>query len=120
MRLENVFLNARPIAESLARSTNAEFHDLVLQQPQGPACASLGRFGAGQGDQLGFLLTIENSRYRWRREARAPDRKDQRLCGTHLSGLLYRGDFLPGARHLTLAITLNNGPKCLTSASATP
>src|SRR5216110_3808484 len=39
---------------------NAEFYDLVLQQPQGPACASLGRLGTGQGNQLGLLLAVKN------------------------------------------------------------
>ena len=37
---------------------NAEFHDLVLQQPQGPARTSLRRFGTSQGNQFGFLLAI--------------------------------------------------------------
>src|ERR1700756_597139 len=39
---------------------NAEFYDLVLQQPQAPACASLGRLGTGQGNQLGLLLAVKN------------------------------------------------------------
>src|SRR5438876_4107080 len=39
---------------------NAEFYDLVLQQPQGPACASFGRLGTGQGNQLGLLLAVKN------------------------------------------------------------
>jgi hypothetical protein len=46
---------------------DVEFHDLVLQQPQGPARASLGRFGTSQGNQLGFLLAVENPRNRRRR-----------------------------------------------------
>jgi hypothetical protein len=37
---------------------NAEFHDLVLQQPQGPARTSLRRFGTSQGNQFGFVLAI--------------------------------------------------------------
>src|SRR5437763_12015069 len=32
----------------------------VLQQPQGPACASLGRLGTGQGNQLGLPLAVKN------------------------------------------------------------
>src|SRR5947207_8156434 len=51
MGLKNVFLSARPIVLSLARSTMPSSDDLVLQQPQGPACASLGRLGTGQGNQ---------------------------------------------------------------------
>src|SRR5262249_28123424 len=48
---------------------NAEFYHLALQQPQGPACASLGRLGTGQGNQLGLLLAVKNpsnSRHRAR------------------------------------------------------
>src|SRR5712672_1977041 len=44
-----------------------EFHNLFLQQPQGPACASLGRFGTSQGNQFSFLLAVKNPRNRWRR-----------------------------------------------------
>src|SRR3984893_14849690 len=43
---------------------NVEFHDLVLQQPQGPTRASLRGFGARQCDQSSFLLTVKNSRHR--------------------------------------------------------
>ena len=39
---------------------NAEFYHLVLQQPQGPACASFGRLGTGQGNQLGLPLAVKN------------------------------------------------------------
>src|ERR1700674_3813766 len=40
---------------------DVELHDLVLQQPQAPARASLGRLGTS-GNQFGFLLAIENPR----------------------------------------------------------
>ena len=40
---------------------NAEFYHLALQQPQGPACASLGRLGTGQGNQLGLFLAVKKS-----------------------------------------------------------
>jgi hypothetical protein len=50
MRLETIFLSVRPIVESL---DDAKFHHLVLQQPQGPAGASLGQLGAGQGVNAG-------------------------------------------------------------------
>src|SRR5882757_1993485 len=43
---------------------DVEFHDFVFQQPQGPARASLGRLGTSQGNQFGFLLAVENPRYR--------------------------------------------------------
>jgi hypothetical protein len=43
---------------------DGEFDDLVLQQAQAPACASLRRLGTGQRNQLGFLLAIENAGYR--------------------------------------------------------
>ncbi|HVS86946.1 MAG TPA: hypothetical protein VHF01_01855 [Candidatus Acidoferrum sp.] len=33
-------------------------HDLVLQQPQCPACTALGGLGTSQSDQLGFLLAV--------------------------------------------------------------
>src|ERR1700690_570962 len=46
---------------------NVEFHDLFLQQPQGPAWASLGRLGTSQGNQFGFFLTVENPCNRRRR-----------------------------------------------------
>src|SRR6267142_6695717 len=39
---------------------NLQFHDLFLQQPQGPARASLGRLGTSQGNQFGFLLAVKN------------------------------------------------------------
>jgi hypothetical protein len=42
---------------------HAKFNDLVFQQPQGPALASLWRLGAGQGDQLGLLLAAEYVRH---------------------------------------------------------
>jgi hypothetical protein len=41
-RFEMVFLSVRPIVESLALD-ETEFHNLVLQKPQGPTPASLGR-----------------------------------------------------------------------------
>src|SRR5271157_5483402 len=40
---------------------DVRFYELVLQQPQCPARASLRRLGTSQGNQLGFLLAIENS-----------------------------------------------------------
>src|SRR6267378_2119175 len=43
---------------------NLQFHDLFLQQPQGPARASLGRFGTSQRNQFGFLLAVKNPRNR--------------------------------------------------------
>src|SRR5882672_11129320 len=61
-----------------------EFHDLFLQQPQGPACASLGRFGASQGNQLGFLLAIKNPCNR----RRCPLLAAQHSLETFLSQLL--------------------------------
>src|SRR5467141_72153 len=39
---------------------NPQFHDLFLQQPQGPTRASLGRLGTSQGNQFGFLLAVKN------------------------------------------------------------
>src|SRR5256712_7536991 len=60
MGLKSFFARApdRAVAGTI---DNAEFYDLVLQQPQGPACASLGRLGTGQGNQLGLLLAVKNS-----------------------------------------------------------
>src|SRR5436189_6386660 len=48
MGLKSFFARApdRAVAGTI---DNAEFYDLVLQQPQGPACASIGRLGTGQG-----------------------------------------------------------------------
>jgi hypothetical protein len=37
-----------------------EFHNLFLQQPQGPARASLGRLGTSQRDQFCFFLSVKN------------------------------------------------------------
>jgi hypothetical protein len=39
---------------------NLQFHDLFLQQPQGPARASLGRFGTSQRNQFGLFLAVKN------------------------------------------------------------
>src|SRR5271157_4004381 len=41
-----------------------ELHDLVFQQPQGPARASLRRFRTSQGNQFGLLLAVKNPRNR--------------------------------------------------------
>jgi hypothetical protein len=41
-----------------------QFHDLFLQQPQGPARAPLGRLGTSQRDQFCFFLAVENPRNR--------------------------------------------------------
>src|SRR2546425_13313469 len=51
MGLKSFFARApdRAVAGTI---DNAEFYDLVLQQPQGPACASFGRLGTGQGNHL--------------------------------------------------------------------
>src|SRR5487761_2472 len=46
---------------------DCEFHDFVLQHPQGPARSSLGRRGTSQRDQFGFLLAIKNPSNRRRR-----------------------------------------------------
>ena len=46
---------------------NVEFHNLFLQQPQGPARPAFGRLRASQGNQLGFLLAVEDPRNRRRR-----------------------------------------------------
>src|SRR5262249_6505283 len=57
---EECFFERAPDRAVAGTIDNAEFYDLVLQQPQGPACASLGRLGTGQGDQLGLLLAVKN------------------------------------------------------------
>src|SRR5262249_20182013 len=56
----NTFFERAPDRAVAGTIDNAEFYHLVLQQPQGPACASLGRLGTGQGDQLGLLLAVKN------------------------------------------------------------
>jgi hypothetical protein len=60
MRLETVFLSVRPIVESLARSTMPSSTTLLSSRRKRPAGAPLRRLGARQGDQLGFLLAVEN------------------------------------------------------------
>jgi len=45
---------------------NAQLDHLVLQLPQGPAGTAIGRRGAGERDQLGFRLTVENPKNRRR------------------------------------------------------
>ena len=57
---EGCFFERAPDRAVAGAIDDAEFHDLVLQQPQGPACASLGWLGTGQGNQLGLLLAVEN------------------------------------------------------------
>src|SRR2546425_12866796 len=57
---EECFFERAPDRAVAGTIDNAEFYDLVLQQPQGPACASLGRLGTGQGNQLGLLLAVKN------------------------------------------------------------
>ncbi len=42
-----------------------QFHDLVLQQTKRPFRVSRRRFGAGERDQPGLFLTIEDPRDRW-------------------------------------------------------
>ena len=59
MRLETVFSSCARSLTCCALD-NVEFHDLALQQAQRPVGAPLRRFGARQGDQLGFLLAVEN------------------------------------------------------------
>src|SRR5262249_32384213 len=57
---EECFFERAPDRAVAGTIDNAEFYDLVLQQPQGPACSSLGRLGTGQGNQLGLLLAVKN------------------------------------------------------------
>src|SRR5262245_26707299 len=59
-RAEECFFERAPDRAVAGTIDNAEFYDLVLQQPQGPACASFGRLGTGQGNQLGLLLAVKN------------------------------------------------------------
>jgi hypothetical protein len=67
MRLENVFFESPPNRAVTGAIDDVQFHDLVLQQPQCPACAALRRLGTSQGNQLGFLLAVENPGNGWRR-----------------------------------------------------
>src|SRR6202140_5093249 len=60
----SVFFLKRARSSVTGAVDDVEFHNLVLQQPQAPACASLRRFGAGQCNQFSFLLTIKNRGYR--------------------------------------------------------
>src|SRR5262249_15567201 len=57
---EECFFERAPDRAVAGTIDNAEFYHLVLQQPQGPACASFGRLGTGQGNQLGLLLAVKN------------------------------------------------------------
>src|SRR5438270_9783848 len=66
MGLENVFLSVRPIVESLARSTMWS-STTFFSNSQGPARPAFGRLRASQGNQLGFLLAVEDPRNRRRR-----------------------------------------------------
>jgi tetratricopeptide (TPR) repeat protein len=59
--------------------------------PQGPACASLGRFGTGQGDQFGLLLAIENSGHRRRRSLLAVQHRRKALLHQLLAHPVDRG-----------------------------
>jgi len=62
MGLENGFFSARPIVESLARSTICSSTTFFSNKPpaQGPARASLGRSGTSQRNQFGFFLAVKN------------------------------------------------------------
>ena len=62
--LERIFLSTRPIVLSLARSTMPNSTTLLSSSRKAPAGIALGRFGAGQSDQPGFLLAVENPRQR--------------------------------------------------------
>jgi hypothetical protein len=53
-----MFFESPPDRAVAGAIDDVQFHDLVLRQPQCPACAALGGFGTSQGDQLGFLLAI--------------------------------------------------------------
>src|SRR5260221_5560119 len=57
---EECFFERAPDRAVVGTIDDAEFYHLVLQQPQGPARASLGRLGTGQGNQLGLLLAVKN------------------------------------------------------------
>src|SRR5262249_24669444 len=57
---EECFFERAPDRAVAGTIDNAEFYHPVLQQPQGPACASFGRLGTGQGNQLGLLLAVKN------------------------------------------------------------
>src|SRR5205823_11836059 len=50
---EECFFERAPDRAVAGTIDNAEFYHLVFQQPQGPACASLGRLGTGQGNSAG-------------------------------------------------------------------
>ena len=56
-----MFFEGPPDCAVAGAIDEVQLHDLVFQQSQCPACAALGRFGTSQGNQLGFLLAIENS-----------------------------------------------------------
>jgi len=40
-----------------------QFHDFVLQQPEAPFRVSRRRYRAGEGDEFGLLLAVENTRF---------------------------------------------------------
>src|SRR5271169_2779635 len=64
---EECFFERAPDRAVAGAIDDPEFYDLVLEQPQGPTCASLGRLGTGQGNQLGLLLAVENPSNGWHR-----------------------------------------------------
>ena len=70
MGLGECFFKCPPNRGVAGAIDNLEFHDLFLQQPQGPARASLGRFGTSQRNQFGFFLAVKNPCNRRYRPAR--------------------------------------------------
>jgi len=60
MGLKSVFLSARPIVLSLARSTMPSSTTLFSNNRKVQRARPLGRLGTGQGNQLGLLLAVKN------------------------------------------------------------
>jgi hypothetical protein len=60
MRLKSVFLSARPIVPSLARSTMPSSTTLFSNNRKVQRGAAFGRLGTSQGNQLGLLLAVKN------------------------------------------------------------
>ena len=60
MRPETVFLSVRPIVQSLARSTMPSSTTLLSSRRNVQRARPFSGLGARQGDQLGFLLAVEN------------------------------------------------------------
>ena len=62
MRLERVFFESPPNRIVARMINDVQFDDFAFQQAQRPFPAAFGRLRAGQGDEPGLFLAVEDTR----------------------------------------------------------